>query len=352
VFAKTASGEGSTPRASTLRARRAAFAGMTLASVPAVDRQSGRPAQLGDHAVKVAEGAGAHAPDHLRCEDVAKKFANFERIGMGSSSVAYRALRLCDKRRVVIKALRRLDTGHASLAKREFDLLRGFKHPNIIVALDFLESPSCVALVLEDIAGRTLRSVVRSSCTGRLDEVCAMRLFAQAAAGLAYLHGRNTVHRDLKPANCLVSKEGVLKLIDFNIAASTEEGELLTPTGTREFCAPEVLSMPYASPADVWSLGLCLHFMLHGRMPFGDCDGEPTAASLAAASTATGSDCASDGSSDGSDCSGRARAMTENPKDAWGGSMWALRRCHLQDWRLRATAQELLAGASGWLAAR
>ncbi|CAK0880762.1 unnamed protein product [Prorocentrum cordatum] len=181
---------------------------------------------------------------------------------------------------------------------------------------------------------------------------CALLLYGPSGRGvrhapvrpsgcrIADLHGRNTVHRDLKPANCLVSKEGVLKLIDFNIAASTEEGELLTPTGTREFCAPEVLSMPYASPADVWSLGLCLHFMLHGRMPFGDCDGEPTAASLAAASTATGSDCASDGSSDGSDCSGRARAMTENPKDAWGGSMWALRRCHLQDWRLRATAQD------------
>ncbi|CAK0890737.1 unnamed protein product [Prorocentrum cordatum] len=352
VLPKEASNEGSMPRASTLLGRRASFTDMALVNVPSVVRQSGRQAQLRSHAVQVAEGGGAHAPVHLRSEVITSNFAKFERIGMGSSSVAYRALRLCDNRTVVIKALRRLDVGPVSLAKREFDLLTNFRHPNIIVALDFLESLSCVALVLEDIAGRTLRSVVRSTCAGRLDELCSMRLFVQVAAGLAYLHGRNTVHRDLKPDNCLVSKGGVLKLIDFNVAASTEGGELLTPTGTREFRAPEVLNRPYASPADVWSLGLCLHFMLHGRTPSRDSDDEPTATSAAAASTETYSEDAADGSSDGGGGSPRGRAMTEQPRDAWGGSAWALQRCCLQDWRQRATAQELFAGASGWLAGR
>ncbi|CAK0881604.1 unnamed protein product [Prorocentrum cordatum] len=339
VFTKAASDEASMPRASALRGRRAAFPNVTLAGVPSVARQRGREVQLASPAVQLADGVGAHAPDHLRCERVTKNFANFDRIGSGSSSVVYRARRLHDNRRVVIKAMRRSDAGETSLAKREFDLLSGLKHPNIIVALDVVESPSCVALMLEDIAGRSLRSVVRSACAGRLDEPSTMRLFVQSAAALDYstadLHGRNIVHRDLKPANCLVSKEGVLKLIDFNVAASTEGGDLLTPTGTREFRAPELLSRPYTPSADVWSLGLCLHFMLHGRTPSRGADDRPTAISVMTASSATASDGdASDGSSYGGaspKCSHQARAMTEQPRDEWGGSVWALRRCCHRD---------------------
>lgn len=332
---------------------------MTLACVPLVFRPSARQGQLGgrDPVVKLAEGVGAHVPEHLGCESVTNHFANFDRIGMGSSSVVYRAVRLSDNRRVVIKAMRRRGTGEVTLAKREFALLSDLKHPNIIVALDFLESPSCVALVLEDIAGRNLRSVVRSTAAGRLDELSAMRFFVQAVAGLAYLHGRSTVHRDLKPDNFLISKEGVLKIIDFNVASSTEGGELLTPTGTRDFRAPEILNKPYTSSADVWSIGLCLYFMLHGRTPPHDSSDVLTVVQSTASMQTAASDDASD---DASDCFSDddistpkgpfKRAMTEQPREGWGSSAWALRRCLHEDWRGRASAQELLAGASSWLA--
>jgi hypothetical protein len=80
-----------------------------------------------------------------------------------------------------------------------------------------------------------------------------------------------------------------------------------------------------------------------------------TASMDSMASMATASDDASDSISDdgsGSTRCPQGRAMTEQPCDAWGGSRWALRRCLHQDWRERATAKELLAGASSWLAAR
>ncbi|CAK0891799.1 unnamed protein product [Prorocentrum cordatum] len=222
AFARASSGDGGEDRGSALRGRRASF---LAGCVPPLFRSSWRQGQPGDRdpAVELADGVGAHVPDHLRCENVTANFASFDRIGMGSSSVVYRAVRLSDNRRVVIKAMRRRGAGEAILARREFALLSDLKHPNIITALDFLESPSCVALVLEDIAGRSLRSLVRSSAAGRLDERSAVRLFVDAAAGLAYLHGRRVVHRDLKPDNLLVSRDGALKIIDFNVASSTEE---------------------------------------------------------------------------------------------------------------------------------
>lgn len=324
-----------------------------MEDVPAVSPRGRRRGQPGDPATEVAEGVGGPVPDHLRCQSVINKFTNFERIGTGSSSVAYRALRLADDRRVVLKAMRRRGTGEATLARREFALLSDLKHPNIIVALDFLESPSCVALVLEDTAGRSLRSVVRSSAACRLDVPGSMRLLVQAVAGLAYLHGRKFVHRDLKPDNFIISKESLLKIIDFNVASSTEGGELLTPTGTREFHAPELLNQPYTPAADVWSVGLCLYFMLHGRTPRRKFGGDAPTAVPSAASTPRAPDDASDDFS-GEDVSTPrgplVRATTGQPCGTWGDSRWALRRCLHEDWRGRATAREVFDGASGWLA--
>jgi len=351
-----------THRASTLRGRRkSTWKSISSDMVPAYEPlafpKSWSPVQLGDPAIKLAEGVGAAVPDHLRCQNVINLFANFERVGTGTSSVAYRALRLSDDRRVVLKAMRRLGTGEAILAKREFALLSDLNHPNIVVALDFLESPSCVALVLEDIMGRNLRSVVRSACAGRLSELGSMRLIIQAVDGLAYLHGRKTVHRDLKPENVLISNDNVLKLIDFNVASSTEGCELLTPVGTKEFHAPELSNRPYTSSADVWSLGICVYFMLHGRTP------PRTSSDLLADVPLVGPMLKDSGDADSSDASDGSsgddintsvgplmRGITDHPCRAWGSCRWALQRCLHQDWQERATAQEVLVGTTSWLA--
>ncbi|CAK0844048.1 unnamed protein product [Prorocentrum cordatum] len=194
-FTRAVSSDDGTHCASTLRSRRRLGSSMALAHAPLVlPRSRGQP-QCGDPAIKLAEGAGAAVPDHLRCQNVTDAFANFEKIGMGSSSVAYRALRISDGKGVVLKARRRRNADEVILAKREFALLKDLKHPNIVVALDFLESPWCVALVLEDIVGRNLRLVVRSAASRRLNELGSMRLFVQAVAGLAYLHDQSIVHR-------------------------------------------------------------------------------------------------------------------------------------------------------------
>jgi len=347
-FTRATTSDDSTHRDSPLRARLKSL-GATLAHEPFA--KSWSQAHLGGPAIKLDEGVGSSVPDHLRCQNVINRFANFERIGTGASSVAYRALRLADDRRVVLKAMRRRGTGEAILAKREFALLSDLNHPNIVVALDFLESPSCVALVLEDVMGCNLRSVVRSAVAGRLSELGSMRFLIQAVAGVAYLHGRKTVHRDLKPENFIISKDSTLKIIDFNVASSTEGGELLTPVGTKEFHAPELSNRPYTSSADVWSLGICLYFMLHGRNP------SHNSSDLLADEDdkLKDSDDASDDFSDddiSTPVGPLMRGITEHPSFAWGSCRWALHRCLHQDWQERASAQEVLVGTTGWLSER
>ena len=77
------------------------------------------------------------------------------------------------------------------------------------------------------------------------------------------------MHRDVKADNILVSYDLMdLHLLDFNTARSLTEGGSLTMTGTIDYSAPEVLNGESPSERhDVWGAGLCLHWMLLGRLP-------------------------------------------------------------------------------------
>ena len=77
-----------------------------------------------------------------------------------------------------------------------------------------------------------------------------------------HLNINKVVHRDLKPANIMVSKEGVVKIIDFGISRIFEEEQeemMQTYTGTPLYMAPEVFfGKKYTETADLWSLGVIL----------------------------------------------------------------------------------------------
>ncbi|MBR9989219.1 MAG: tetratricopeptide repeat protein, partial [Gemmatimonadetes bacterium] len=124
--------------------------------------------------------------------------------------------------------------------------------------------------------GETLK---RRLSRGPLPLPEALDLAVQTASGLAAAHARGIVHRDIKPGNLIVTRDGVLKILDFGIAklanaAATAPG--LTP-GTAAYMSPEqTRGDAVDARSDVWSLGIVLYESLAGRRPFTGTDGRTT----------------------------------------------------------------------------
>ena len=83
---------------------------------------------------------------------------------------------------------------------------------------------------------------------------------------VAFCEKRNIIHRDIKPQNIFMTQDGTYKLGDFGIAKTMEHTTSGTKTGTFRYMAPEVYNnQPYGAKADIYSLGLVLHWLLNER---------------------------------------------------------------------------------------
>ena len=101
----------------------------------------------------------------------------------------------------------------------------------------------------------------------RVDERRAMSWMFQLSDALVYLHSRRIVHRDLKPANVflhLISRTDMaLKVGDFGLSATLEDGKRTSRVGTPCYFAPEILcNEEYAEPVDIWGAGCIFYEML------------------------------------------------------------------------------------------
>lgn len=195
------------------------------------------------------------------------RYKVLEKLGSGSAAMVHRAIQLGSGREVALKMPRSNDPGVATIAKREYEMLKRLApHPNIIKVFDFHDLRGEATLVLEYFDGSTLQAVVTEK---RFPEHRAHSLGTKLMKAVAHLHANNILHRDVKPENVLVSR-GLrdLRLIDLNVAACLDDGEPLTPTGTKLYKAPELLlGEPACERSDVWSTGLCMFFMLSGNLP-------------------------------------------------------------------------------------
>jgi serine/threonine protein kinase len=104
---------------------------------------------------------------------------------------------------------------------------------------------------------------------GKFTEKESFNIFIQSALGIDFLHHNKTIHRDLKPENLLIDANKKIKLCDFGWSAMSNDQYRTTFCGTIDYMAPEIVnSNAYTYAIDIWSLGILLYELLHGRPPY------------------------------------------------------------------------------------
>ncbi|XP_073698174.1 serine/threonine-protein kinase DCLK2 isoform X1 [Garra rufa] len=160
--------------------------------------------------------------------------------------------------------------GKEHLIENEVAVLRRVKHPNIIMLIEEVDTPTDLYLVMELVKGGDLFDAITSS--SKYTERDASVMVYNLAAALKYLHRMCIVHRDIKPENLLVCEypNGTksLKLGDFGLA-TVVEGPLYTVCGTPTYVAPEIIAESgYGLKVDIWAAGVITYILLCGFPPF------------------------------------------------------------------------------------
>jgi len=163
---------------------------------------------------------------------------------------------------------------------QEIQALRNLRHPNVIRILDVADHPDNVCFIMEFAAGGELRGYVERNKA--LSEEESRHFFKQIVRAVHYVHSKKIVHRDLKLENILLDGNNRCKIVDFGLSDYVSSKErTVTDAGTEAYLAPEVYngnsgsSDPYK--IDVWSLGVILYALAHGRLPFSRPDWETCA---------------------------------------------------------------------------
>ena len=169
--------------------------------------------------------------------------------------------------------------------RREMKTAASLDHPNIVTAFDADQADDLHFLAMEFVDGVDLAETVANS--GALSVKDACEFIRQAAEGLHYAHQRGMVHRDIKPHNLIVTKDNVVKILDFGLASLSPQignsesisgdakGNLTIAgaiMGTPDFISPEqaIDASTVDGRSDIYSLGMTLYYLLAGQVPFGN----------------------------------------------------------------------------------
>jgi eukaryotic-like serine/threonine-protein kinase len=195
-------------------------------------------------------------------------------VGTGASAIVYEADDVQLRRRVAVKLLHPTLAADASFLKRfraEAQAAAGLSHPNVMAVFDWGEDQGTPYLVLEYLAGGSLRAMLDRG--RQITPSQALLVGLEAARGLDYAHKRGVVHRDIKPANLLFGEDGRLRIADFGLARAISEASWTEPDGvmlgTARYASPEqATGQPLTGKSDVYSLTLSLVESVTGQVPF------------------------------------------------------------------------------------
>ena len=208
---------------------------------------------------------------------VGEKLGSFkieDTLGVGAMGVVYKATHEATGKDAAVKVVNK-EIGSAGKTyerfQREAEILKQFRHPNIVRFLALGRYSGTSYIAMEYIQGKTLEQLLVEHGPMGWQEV--VELGSQICDALHYAHEHGVVHRDLKPSNLMITDAGRVKLTDFGIAKDLDK-TALTATGrtlgTAAYMAPEQIkgSPAVSHKTDLYALGVVLYQMLTGQTPF------------------------------------------------------------------------------------
>ncbi len=206
---------------------------------------------------------------------IESRYKYIERIGRGAFGTVLLMEDTVVEERLILKFLNSNVAQDEEIMKRfvhELRYSRKITHRNVIRIYDFLYIQGLYAISMEYFPSHTLGSEIVNEKP--LAQKRALQFAIDIATGMTVAHQVGIVHRDLKPANVLINDEGLLKIVDFGVAAAQREGDTqLTKTGyvigSPKYMAPEqILGRKVDERADIYALGVMMYEMLTGVPPY------------------------------------------------------------------------------------
>src|SRR3954469_10067785 len=203
------------------------------------------------------------------------RYKYVERIGKGAFGTVLLMEDTVVDERLILKFLNPNVSEDEEIMKRfvhELRYSRKITHKNVIRIYDFLFIQGNYAISMEYFPSHTLGAEIVNEKPVALKR--AIQFGIDMCTGMLVAHAQGIVHRDLKPANVLINNEGLLKIVDFGVAAAQREGDTqLTKTGyvigSPKYMAPEqILGKKVDERADIYALGVITYEMVTGVPPY------------------------------------------------------------------------------------
>ena len=200
------------------------------------------------------------------------RYEILQEIGRGAMGVVFKGHDPLIGRAVAVKTITAGVAESTDLLERFYREARaagGLQHPNIVTIYEMAESAGAPFIAMEYLEGESLEKLIARKPA--LPLATKLGHMVQACRALDYAHRRGVVHRDVKPANIMVTRDGIVKVVDFGIAriadtSKTQTGALL---GTLGYMSPEQLrGQQGAASCDIWALGVVLYELLAYQRPF------------------------------------------------------------------------------------
>jgi len=215
-----------------------------------------------------------------------------EVLGQGAYASVQTCVNIYTEAEYAVKIIDKVPGHSRARVFKEIDLFHHCQgHKNIIQLIEYFEESERFYLIFEKVSGGQLLDHIQRRKFFTEQE--AASIVTDVASALEFLHSKGIAHRDLKPENVLCVHNDRLtpvKLCDFDLGSgikfhsgggSDTTPLLLTPVGSAEFMAPEIVEafiedteddFKYDKRCDLWSLGVMMYILLCGYPPFsGSC---------------------------------------------------------------------------------